>query len=55
MQLFPGEPEPGPAAPGMPTGGLAVGGPEHMIAGHPVGPAIHPLAHVAVRVERGRL
>ena len=40
--------------PGMPEGGgLGVGGPEHMIAGHPVGPAIHPLTHVAVRVERG--
>jgi len=51
--LFAGEPEPGPAAPGMPMGGLVVGGPEHMIAGHLVGPAIHPLAHVAERVERG--
>ena len=55
MEQLPGEPGPGPAYLGMPTGGLVVGGPEHMIAGHLVGPAIHPLEHVAARVERGRL
>jgi hypothetical protein len=52
-ELFAGEPEPGPAAPGMPMGGLVVGGPEHLIAGHLVGPTIHPLTHVAVRFEGG--
>ena len=51
-ELFTWESEPGPA-PGMPTGGLVVGGPEHRIAGHLVGPAIHPLTHVTVLVERG--
>ena len=51
-ELFPWESEPGPA-PGMPTGGLVAGRSEHMIAGHPVGPAIHPLTHVTVQVERG--
>jgi len=50
--LFPWESEPGPA-PGMPTGGLVGGRPEHMIAGHLVGPAIHPHTHVTVLVERG--
>jgi hypothetical protein len=52
-ELFAGQPEPGPAAPGMPMGGLVVGGPDHLIAGHLVGPAIHPLTHVAVRFEGG--
>jgi len=51
-ELFTWESEPGPA-PGMPTGGLVAGRPEHMIAGHSVGPAIHPLTHVTVQVERG--
>jgi len=51
-ELFTWESEPGPA-PGMPTGGLVAGRPEHMIAGHPVGSAIHPLVHVTVPVERG--
>jgi len=51
-ELFTWESEPGPAS-GMPTGGLVVGGPEHRIAGHLVGPAIHPLTHVTVLVERG--
>jgi hypothetical protein len=46
-----GEPETGPAAPGMPMGDLGLGGPEHMVAGHLVGPAIHALTHVPVRVE----
>jgi hypothetical protein len=53
MEHVAGEPVPGPAYLGMPMGGLVVGGPEHMIAGHLVGPAIHPLAHVAARGERG--
>jgi hypothetical protein len=53
MSLLPGEPGPGPTYLGMPAGGLVVGGPEHVIAGHLVGPAIHSLAHVAERVERG--
>jgi len=53
LSLFRGEPEPGPAAPGMPTGVLVVGGPEHRIAGHLVGPASHLPAHVVARVERG--
>jgi hypothetical protein len=48
-----GEAGPGPAFLGMPIGGVVVGGPEHMIAGHLVGLAIHPLAHVAARVEPG--
>jgi hypothetical protein len=52
-ELFTWESEPGPA-PGMPTGGLMAGRSEHMIAGHPVGPAIHPLVHVTVQVERGK-
>jgi hypothetical protein len=49
--LFAGESEPRIAALGMPTGGLMVGGAEHVIEGHLVGPAIHPHAHVVVRVE----
>jgi hypothetical protein len=53
MALIAGEPGPGPAYLGMPIGGVVVGGPEHTIAGHPVGPATHPLAHVAARVEAG--
>lgn len=52
-QLALGEPEPGPIAPEMIVGGLVVGGPEHMVAVHPVGPAIHPLAHVPLRGEHG--
>ena len=52
-ESYPWESEPGPA-PGMPTGGLMAGRSEHMIAGHPVGPAIHPLVHVTVQVERGK-
>ena len=51
-ELFTWESAPSPA-PGMPTGGLVGGRPEHMVAGHPVGPAIHPLIHVTVLVERG--
>jgi hypothetical protein len=50
-QLFPGEPELGLAAPGIPTVGLVEGGPGHMIPEHPAHPATHPLAHVAVRGE----
>jgi len=49
--LFHGEPEPGPAPPEMLTGGLVVGGPEHIEAGHLAGSAIHPLARVPLRVE----
>jgi hypothetical protein len=37
----------------MLIGDLVVGGPEHLIAGHLVGPTIHPLTHVAVRFEAG--
>ncbi len=48
-----GEPGPGPAYQGMPLRGVVVGGPEQMIASHRVGPQIHPVAHVAVRVEPG--
>jgi len=51
-ELYPWESEPGPA-PGMPTGGLVVGGSEHRIAGHLVGPAIHALTHLTVQVEHG--
>jgi hypothetical protein len=54
-ELVAGEPGPAPAYLGMPTGGLVVGGPEHMIAGHLVGPSAHPLAHVAARVEPGEV
>jgi hypothetical protein len=53
MSLVAGELGPGPAYLGMPMGGVVAGGPEHMIAGHLVGLAIHPLAHVAARVEPG--
>src|SRR5579883_1468524 len=52
-RLFPGEPEPGPAPPGLLLGGLGAGGPEPPLADHRAGPAIHSHAHVAVRVERG--
>jgi len=52
MEQLAGEPGPGPAYVGVPTGGLVVGGPEHMIAGHLAGPAIHPIAHVAATAER---
>ncbi len=52
-EFYPWESEPGPA-PGMPTGGLVVGGPEHRIAGHLVGPTIHPLTHFTVQVEGGQ-
>jgi hypothetical protein len=52
MDQLAGEPGPGPAY-GMPTGGQVVGGPEHMIALHLVGPPVHPVAHVTERVERG--
>jgi len=52
-QLYPAEPEPGPGSPESLTGGLMVGAPAHMIAGHLMGPGIHPHAHVAMRVERG--
>jgi hypothetical protein len=45
--LFFGEPETGPAPPGMPTGGLEAGVPEHLIADYPVVPAIHLLANAA--------
>jgi hypothetical protein len=53
MDQLAGEPGPAPAYLGTPTGGLVVGGPEHMIAGHLVGPATHPVTHVAARGERG--
>jgi hypothetical protein len=53
MELVAGEPGPGPAYLGGPMGGLVVGGPEHMIAGHLVGQAVQALAHVAARVEPG--
>jgi hypothetical protein len=52
-QLALGEPEPGPVAPEMIMAGLVGGGPEHMVAVHPVGPAIHPLAQVPLRVVLG--
>jgi len=52
-ELYTWESEPGPA-PGMPTGGLVVGGPEHRIAGHLVGPATHAPTHLIVQVE-GRM
>jgi hypothetical protein len=50
-KLFHGEPQPGPAAPGV----LMAGGPEHRIAGDLVGPSTHPAAHVVVRGERGEV
>jgi hypothetical protein len=53
IELVAGEPGPAPAYVGMPTGGLVVAGPEHMIAGHLVGQAVHAFAHVAARVEPG--
>ncbi len=52
LELFPWESEPGPA-PGIPTGGLVVGGPERVVAGHLMGPASHPHTHVTVQIERG--
>lgn len=51
--LFIGETSPRIAALGMPTGGLMVGGPEHVFEGHLVGPAINPLAHIVLRIEGG--
>jgi hypothetical protein len=48
-----GELEAGHAAPEILTAGPMVGGPEHRVEGHQAGPAIHPLAHVPLRVERG--
>jgi hypothetical protein len=53
MESIAGEPGPAPAHLALPTGGLVVGGSEHMIAGHMVGPAIHPHTHPAVRAEAG--
>ncbi|MGO9466481.1 MAG: hypothetical protein ACLQVF_20260, partial [Isosphaeraceae bacterium] len=52
--LFPGEPEQGPAAPGIPTAGVVGGGAERILAGHLLGPGSHPHAPVVVRVERGK-
>jgi hypothetical protein len=52
-QLFAGQPEPAPPAPGMLIGDLGIGGPDHLIPGHLVAPAIHPLTHLAVRFEGG--
>jgi hypothetical protein len=54
MDQLPGEPGPAPAHLGMPMGGVMVGGPEHMISPHLAVPAIHPIAHVAARVESGQ-
>ena len=51
MEQVAGEPGPGPAYHGLPMGGLVAGASEHMIAGHLVGPAIHPVAHMAALVE----
>lgn len=55
--LFVGEPGSGAAAPGMFTGiavvGVGVSGAEQRTAGHPVGPASHPQAHVSVCAEQG--
>jgi hypothetical protein len=48
-----GEPGPAPAHLHLPSGGVVVGGPEHPIVGHVLGPAIHPIAHVAARIETG--
>ena len=53
--LFAEEVGPRPTALGMPTGGLMIGGPEHLIVGHLLAPAIHPLAHVMVWVDRGQV
>jgi hypothetical protein len=53
-QLSPGEPETGPAPPGLLMGDLGVGGPEHPIAGHAAGRLIHPPGHAAVGIERGQ-
>ncbi len=52
-ELYRAQPEPSLAAPELLTGGLAVGGPAHLIAGHLAGPAMHPHAHVAMRIESG--
>jgi hypothetical protein len=48
-----GEVEASLAAPQILMGGVVVGGPEHMVAGHVEVPAIHPHAHAPLRVERG--
>jgi hypothetical protein len=53
LSLVAGETGPGPAYMDMPIGGVVVGGPEHLIADHPLGPDIHPVAHVAARVVPG--
>jgi hypothetical protein len=51
-ELFAGQPEPGPPAPGMlPLGDLGVGRPGHLIAGPQVAASIHPLTHVPMRFE----
>jgi hypothetical protein len=52
-ELFAGQPEPAPPAPGMLVGDLGVGGPDHSIAVHLLGPGIHLLTHLAVRFEGG--
>jgi hypothetical protein len=54
MDQLPGEPGPAPAHPGTPTGDVVVAGAEHMIRGHLVSVAIHPLEHVSARAERGK-
>jgi hypothetical protein len=51
LYLVPGEPGPGFAPPGMPTGGAVDGGPEHLISGHLGGPASHQHAHHALLVH----
>jgi hypothetical protein len=48
-----GEPGAGPAFLAISTGGLAVGGPEHMIASHLAGPPVHPVAHTAAHLDAG--
>ena len=52
-ELFAGQPEPAPPAPGMLIGDLGIGGPDHLIPSRLVAPAIHLLTHLAVRFEAG--
>ncbi len=44
---------PGPVAPEMFSGGVMVDGSEHVVADHLEGPAIHPMAHIPLRLEGG--
>jgi hypothetical protein len=52
--LFFGEPETGPAPPGMPTAGQEAGVPEHLISDYPVIPAIHLVGNAVEQVDHAQ-